>query len=96
MCLLFQSVAEPNNRVFKHLDTTWRFTEGLPDNEKSCTLHFTLSFEFRSSLHATLAHTFFDRVVQSMVYAFLKRAEHKYGPPSLDHFKKTTVLKKVG
>ena len=93
--VLVKSVAEPNNRVFKHLDTTWRFTEGLPNNKKSCTLHFTLSFEFRSALHSTLAHAFFDRVVQTMVVAFLKRAEQKYGPPSLDHFRTATVLRKV-
>uniref|UniRef100_A0A0N5AM66 Polyketide_cyc domain-containing protein n=1 Tax=Syphacia muris TaxID=451379 RepID=A0A0N5AM66_9BILA len=90
-----KSVAEPDNRVFKHLDTTWKFTEGLPNNDKSCVLHFALAFEFRSSLHSTMAHAFFDLVVQTMVYAFLKRAEEKYGPPSLNHFKKTTVLKKI-
>lgn len=90
-----KSTAEPNSRIFKHLDTTWRFTEGLPNNERSCTLHFQLAFEFRSAIHSSLAHAFFDRVVQSMVLAFLRRAEEKYGPPSLDHFRNAVVLKKV-
>uniref|UniRef100_A0A0N4ZVL8 C2H2-type domain-containing protein n=1 Tax=Parastrongyloides trichosuri TaxID=131310 RepID=A0A0N4ZVL8_PARTI len=73
--------------LFETLDTTWRFGPGIPSNpEQTCTLHFSLTFQFKYSLHAQLSHLFFDQVVKTMVKAFLKRAENLYGPPSFDHF----------
>ncbi|KAI1708900.1 polyketide cyclase / dehydrase and lipid transport domain-containing protein [Ditylenchus destructor] len=77
-----------DGRLFHVLDTTWRFGPGPEGSPKqSCTLHFTLQFEFKSALNAQLSQMFFGQVVRKMVTAFLCRAEHCYGPPSLDHFK---------
>uniref|UniRef100_A0A0R3RI17 Polyketide_cyc domain-containing protein n=1 Tax=Elaeophora elaphi TaxID=1147741 RepID=A0A0R3RI17_9BILA len=81
--------------VFKTLESTWQFSASQDNNIRSCTLVFSLVFEFHSVFHTFLAHQFFDHVVQSMVVAFLKRAETKYGPPSFDHYKNFKVLKKV-
>ncbi|CEF67197.1 Coenzyme Q-binding protein COQ10, mitochondrial [Strongyloides ratti] len=73
--------------LFEVLDTTWRFGPGLSENlDQTCTLYFSLTFQFKYSIHAQLSHLFFDQVVKTMVKAFLKRAENLYGPPSFNHF----------
>ncbi|CAI4230816.1 unnamed protein product [Auanema sp. JU1783] len=74
-----------DHKLFKTLDTTFRFGSGKSDNPNTCTLHYDLTFEFQSSLHSRIAHLFFDQVVKTMVTAFLSRAETKYGEPSINH-----------
>ncbi|KAE9552749.1 hypothetical protein FO519_004066 [Halicephalobus sp. NKZ332] len=69
-----------DGRIFNSLDTTWRF-HPAKDHPNRCTLYYSIDFEFRSALYAKLAHIFFDQVVNTMVYAFLRRAENLYGPP---------------
>lgn len=91
---IFQSVCT-DKTLFRTLESTWQFSAGKADNARSCTLIFSLAFEFHSSFHTFLAHQFFDHVVESMVLAFLKRAETKYGPPSFDHYKNFKILKKI-
>ncbi|EYC28526.1 hypothetical protein Y032_0007g3272 [Ancylostoma ceylanicum] len=71
--------------IFNTLETTFRFGHGKPGNDLSCTLHYDLVFEFKSALHSGMAHLFFDRVVKTMVGAFLKRAEEIHGQPSIPH-----------
>uniref|UniRef100_A0A915EC66 Coenzyme Q-binding protein COQ10 START domain-containing protein n=1 Tax=Ditylenchus dipsaci TaxID=166011 RepID=A0A915EC66_9BILA len=76
-----------DGRLFHILDTTWRFgPSSYSYPQPSCTLHFSLEFEFKSALHAQLSQMFFGQVVRKMVAAFLHRAEYCYGKPSFDHF----------
>ncbi|KAK5971364.1 Polyketide cyclase/dehydrase [Trichostrongylus colubriformis] len=68
--------------IFNTLETTFKFAK---DTDDSCVLHYDLVFEFKSRLHSQMAYLFFDKVVKTMVRAFLRRAEKVHGRPSLPH-----------
>uniref|UniRef100_T1H9P2 Polyketide_cyc domain-containing protein n=3 Tax=Rhodnius TaxID=13248 RepID=T1H9P2_RHOPR len=75
-----------DGRLFHHLTTTWRFTKPpLRDAKRfpnSCSVHFYVSFEFKSLLHSQLANIFFDHLVTEMEAAFYKEAYKRYGTPT--------------
>lgn len=68
-------------RLFNYLLTTWKFSPGLKNNEKTCIIDFFVSFEFKSALHSHLANIFFNELVWQMESAFYQEAKRRYGKP---------------
>ena len=61
---------------FHRFAAAWRFH---PLGEKACKVEFTLEFEFASRAVAALLQPLFERMADSMVAAFTRRADEVYG-----------------
>jgi ribosome-associated toxin RatA of RatAB toxin-antitoxin module len=61
---------------FKHLHGFWRF-EALSDTACKVSLH--LEYEFSSKLLGLAVGPVFNQIANSLVDAFVARAEHQYG-----------------
>ncbi len=66
---------------FSLLEGTWLFHElGKPGNEgKACKIEFDLGYAFASTALETVVSPVFDRVANTFVDSFVKRAEQVYG-----------------
>jgi ribosome-associated toxin RatA of RatAB toxin-antitoxin module len=68
---------------FSFLDGTWRFcpvpaTDGA--HAKACKIEFDLRYTFASRTLEALISPVFDRIANTFVDSFVKRAEQVYGP----------------
>ncbi len=61
---------------FKHLDGEWRFK---PLRDNACRVDFDLRYEFSNKLIETIIGSVFDKIANSFVDSFCKRAEEVYG-----------------
>ena len=61
---------------FKRFEAAWRF---VPLAEQACRIEFTLQYEFASRALALLLDPLFDRIADTMVDAFARRADEVYG-----------------
>lgn len=64
----------------KNLTNHWIFTQ---NNDGSCTIDFSVEFEFKNVALQTLANMFFNEVVKRMIGAFETRALVVYGKPTI-------------
>jgi ribosome-associated toxin RatA of RatAB toxin-antitoxin module len=76
---------------FSHLEGTWTFTplhkpgQGAPDGQDAidapaCKVEFSLSYAFSSRALSLVVSPVFDRIANTFVEAFVKRAEQVHGP----------------
>ena len=61
---------------FKSFAATWRFHILSPH---ACRIEFTLRYEFASRTLARLLEPLFDNIANTMVDAFTRRADERYG-----------------
>jgi coenzyme Q-binding protein COQ10 len=64
----------------KHLKNHWLF---IREEDGSCTVDFSVEFEFKNSMLQGIAKVFFNEVIRRMVGAFETRAEALYGRSGL-------------
>lgn len=60
----------------KHLKNHWHF---IREEDGSCTIDFSVEFEFKNSILHGIAKVFFNEVIRRMVGAFETRAKELYG-----------------
>lgn len=61
---------------FKRFSAAWRFSALSPS---ACKIDFSMEYEFSSRVLAKLLEPLFDRIADTMVDAFAKRADEVYG-----------------
>jgi ribosome-associated toxin RatA of RatAB toxin-antitoxin module len=62
---------------FRRFEGEWRLT---PLSPSACKIEFGLQYEFDSPLMGRLAGTVFDRITNTLVDAFVERADNVRGP----------------
>ncbi|MGE3065163.1 MAG: type II toxin-antitoxin system RatA family toxin [Hyphomicrobiaceae bacterium] len=62
---------------FRHMENRWHFTE----RPGGCTVHFAISYEFKSVLLQMLAGAVFEQAFRRFAEAFENRARQVYGAP---------------
>jgi ribosome-associated toxin RatA of RatAB toxin-antitoxin module len=63
---------------FSELDGTWQFLPVGSDSQRACKVEFTLNYGFTSATLSRLVGPVFDKIADSLVDAFVKRAEQVY------------------
>ena len=63
---------------FRRLEGGWRFT---PLSEKACKVELDLRYEFASRLLEKMVGAVFDEIANSLVDAFARQADRRFGPP---------------
>ncbi len=61
---------------FRHFGAAWRFT---PLSAGACRIDFSLEYDFASRAMARLLEPLFDRIADTMVDAFTRRADEIHG-----------------
>jgi ribosome-associated toxin RatA of RatAB toxin-antitoxin module len=61
---------------FRHFNAAWRFT---PLGERACQVEFELRYEFASRALGRLLEPLFERIADTMVDAFTRRADELHG-----------------
>jgi len=64
---------------FSHLHGHWAFLPVGDGSQRACRIEFALEYGFSSAVLATLVGPVFDRIANTLVDAFVKRADHVYG-----------------
>ena len=64
---------------FARLEGGWRFVPVGQGSERACRVELTLQYGFDKGALAGLVSPIFDRIANSMVEAFVARAEQVYG-----------------
>ena len=64
---------------FRSFAAAWRFA---PLSERACKIEFSMEFEFASRALAALLQPLFERIADSMVDAFTRRADEIHGAKS--------------
>ena len=62
---------------FRRFEGEWRLT---PLSADACKIEFALQYEFERALMGRLAESVFDRITNTLVDAFVERADHVPGP----------------
>ncbi len=64
---------------FRALDGHWKFADLAGKSGSGCKIEFRLAYEFSSRLLATLVGPVFSHIADTLVEAFVKRADKVYG-----------------
>jgi ribosome-associated toxin RatA of RatAB toxin-antitoxin module len=64
---------------FSDLEGTWRFI-GLGKDNRACKIEFGMRYAFSSGALEAVVSPVFDRIANTFVDSFVKRAEQVYGP----------------